>query len=119
MLEDEEWSKLSNCQIAKMCHVGEALVRKMRPEICIDNSFRTIPAELPTTETPRQSWAETIQEVIQQEQEKAERRLAEERAGMEETIRERGWTQERIGSPLGGVLAANQRKTPQRLRSQQ
>ena len=89
MLEDEEWSQLSNCQIAKMCHVGEALVRKMRPEICIDNSFRTIPAELPTTETPHQNWGETIQEVIQQEQEKAERRLAEERAEMEETIRER------------------------------
>jgi len=47
------------------------------------------PAELPTTETPRQNWAETIQEVIQQEQEKAERRLAEERAGMEAAIRER------------------------------
>ena len=89
MLEDEEWSKLSNCQIAAKCNVGEALVRKMRPEICIDNSFKTISAELPTPETPRQNWAETIQEVIQQEQEKAERRLAEERAGMEATIRER------------------------------
>lgn len=49
-------------------------------------------AELPTTETPHQSWGENIREVIQQEQEKAERRLAEERAGMEETIREPGAT---------------------------
>ena len=70
-------------------------------------------AELPTTETPRQNWAETIQEVIQQEQEKAERRLAEERAGMEETIRERGWTQGRIGFPWGGVLAAKRRRSAQ------
>ena len=68
----------------------------MRPEICIDNSFKTIPAELPTQETPRQNWAETIQEVIQQEQEKAERRLAEERAGMEATIRERVASVERL-----------------------
>ena len=68
----------------------------MRPEICIDNSFKTIPAELPTQETPRQSWAETIQEVIQQEQEKAERRLADERAGMEATIRERVASVERL-----------------------
>jgi len=73
----------------------------MRPEIYIDNSAKPISAELPTQETPRQNWAETIQEVIQQEQEKAERRLAEERAGMEETIREQGWTQERIGKALG------------------
>lgn len=73
----------------------------MRPQICVDNSVKLISAELPTTETPRQNWAETIQEVIQQEQEKAERRLAEERAGMEETIREQGWTQERIGKALG------------------
>ena len=64
MLEDEEWSKLSNCQIAAKCHVGEALVRKMRPGICIDNTFKTQSAELPTTETPRQNWAETLQEVI-------------------------------------------------------
>ena len=119
MLEDEEWSKLSNCQIAAKCRVDETLVRKMRPQICIDNTVKPQSAELATQKTPRQSWAETIQEVIQQEQEKAERRLAEERAGMEETIRERGWTQERSGSPLGGVLAANQRKTPQRLRPQQ
>lgn len=89
MLEDEEWSKLSNCQIAAKCHVDETLVRKMRPQICIDNSVKPISAELPTQETPRQNWAETIQEVIQQEQEKAERRLAEERAGMEATIQER------------------------------
>ena len=41
MLEDEEWSKLYNCQIAVKCNVGEALVRKMRPEICVDNSFKT------------------------------------------------------------------------------
>ena len=60
MLEDEEWSKLSNCQIAEMCHVHEKLVRRMRPEICIDNSAKPISAELPTTETPRQNWAETI-----------------------------------------------------------
>lgn len=101
MLEDEEWSQLSNCQIAKMCHVGEALVRKMRPEICIDNTAKPQSAELPTTETPHQNWGETIQEVIQQEQEKAERRLAKERARMEATIREQGWTQERIGKALG------------------
>lgn len=68
----------------------------MRPGICIDNSVKPISAELPTTETPRQNWAETIQEVIQQEQEKAERRLAEERAGMEETIRERVASVERL-----------------------
>ena len=61
--------------------------------------YGTQSAELPTQETPRQNWAETIQKVIQQEQ--AERRLAEERAGMEETIREQGWTQERIGKALG------------------
>ena len=40
MLEDEEWSKLSNCQIAVKCNVGEALVRKMRPQICIDNTVK-------------------------------------------------------------------------------
>ena len=51
--------------------------------------YGTQSAELLTQETPRQNWAETIQEVIQQEQEKAERRLAEERAGMEAAIRER------------------------------
>lgn len=76
-------------------------LRKMRPQICIDNTAKPQSAELPTQETPRQNWAETIQEVIQQAQEKAERRLAEERAGMEETIREQGWTQERIGKALG------------------
>lgn len=59
------------------------MVRKMRPEICIDNSAKPISAELPTTETPHQNWGETIQEVIQQEQEKAERRLAEERTRLD------------------------------------
>lgn len=48
----------------------------MRPEICIDNSAKPISAELPTQETPRQNWAETIQEVIQQEQEKEKAELA-------------------------------------------
>ena len=52
------------------------MVRKMRPEICIDNSAKPISAELPTQETPRQNWAETIQEVIQQEQEKEKAELA-------------------------------------------
>ena len=79
------------------------MVRRMRPQICVDNSVKPIHAELPTQETSRQNWAETIQEVIQQEQEKekVERRLAEERVGMEATIRKRGWTQERIGKTLG------------------
>lgn len=109
MLEDEEWSKLYNCQIAVKCNVGEALVRKMRPEICVDNSFKTSTSiQIIRQPTP----TENLEAIIAE-------RLAEERAGMEETIRERGWTQERIGSPLGGVLVANQRKTPQRLRPQQ
>ena len=129
-LEDEEWSKLSNCQIAAKCNVGEALVRKMRPEICIDNSFKTIPDELPTQETPRQSWAETIQEVIQQEQEKAERRLVRKlRDEISDSAIKSHLTIQSIpqstptenleaiiAPPWGGVLAADQRKTPQRLR---
>lgn len=48
----------------------------MRPEICIDKSTKPISAELPTQETPRQNWAETIQEVIQQEQEQEKAELA-------------------------------------------
>ena len=100
-LHRRQLTKDQKKEIAAKCHVEEALVRKMRPEICIDNTAKPQSAELPTTETPHQSWGETIQEVIQQEQEKAERRLAEERAGMEATIREQGWTQERIGKALG------------------
>ena len=91
MLEDEEWSQLSNCQIAKMCHVGEALVRKMRPQICIDNTVKPhTTIQTIHQPTPTQNLEAIIAE-----------RLAEERAGMEETIREQGWTQERIGKALG------------------
>ena len=79
MLEDEEWSKLYNCQIAVKCNVGEALVRKMRPEICVDNSFKTSTSiQTIRQPTPTQNLEAIIAE-----------RLAEERAGMEETIRER------------------------------
>ncbi len=91
MLEDEEWSKLSNYQIAAKCHVGEALVRKMRPRICIDNTFEThTTIQTIHQPTPTQNLEAIIAE-----------RLAEERAGMEKTIREQGWTQERIGKALG------------------
>lgn len=86
MLEDEELQKLSDREIAEDCEVSQPFVSKMRKTLG-DNVITS--AELPTTETPHQNWGETIQEVIQQEQEKAERRLAEERAGMEATIRER------------------------------
>ena len=86
MLEDEELQKLSDREIAEDCEVSQPFVSKMRKTLG-DNVITS--AELPTQETPRQNWAETIQEVIQQEQEKAERRLAEERAGMEATIQER------------------------------
>ena len=113
LFRSEELQKLSDREIAEDREVSHVLVWKMRKEQLVNINTS---AELPTTETPHQSWGETIQEVIQQEQEKAERRLAEERAGMEATIREQGWTQERIGKALGvegGVLAAEQRKTPQ------
>ena len=85
-LEDEKLSQLSDREIARQCHVSNGFVSRLRRDSSV---YGTQSAELPTQETPRQNWAETIQEVIQQEQEKAERRLAEERAGMEETIRER------------------------------
>lgn len=79
MLEDEEWSQLSNCQIAEMCHVHEKLVRRMRPEICIDNSAKpNTTIQTIHQPTPTQNLEAIIAE-----------RLAEERAGMEETIRER------------------------------
>ena len=87
-LDDEKLCARSNREIARQCGVSEFLVRKLRDEIP-DNAIKSQSAELPTTETPHQNWGETIQEVIQQEQEKAERRLAEERAEMEATIRER------------------------------
>ena len=91
MLEDEEWSKLSNCQIAVKCNVGEALVRKMRPQICIDN---TVKPHTTIQTIYRQTPTENLETIIAE-------RLAEERAGMEKTIREQGWTQERIGKALG------------------
>mgnify|MGYP000181933533 CR=1 FL=1 len=97
-LEDEKLSQLSDREIARQCHVSNGFVSRLRRDSSV---YGTQSAELLTQETPRQNWAETIQEVIQQEQEKAERRLAEERAGMEATIREQGWTQERIGKALG------------------
>lgn len=79
MLEDEEWSKLSNYQIAAKCHVDETLVRKMRPQICIDNTVKPhTTIQTIHQPTPTQNLEAIIAE-----------RLAEERAGMEETIRER------------------------------
>lgn len=63
----------------------------MRPEICIDNSFRTS-TSIQTIHRPTPT--ENLETIIAE-------RLAEERAGMEETIREQGWTQERIGKALG------------------
>ena len=86
MLEDEEWSQLSNCQIAEMCHVHEKLVRRMRPEICIDNSAKpNTTIQTIHQPTPTQNLEAIIAE-----------RLAEERAGMEETIRERVASVERL-----------------------
>ena len=63
----------------------------MRPEICIDNSAK------PNTTIQtiyRQTPTENLETIIAE-------RLAEERAGMEATLREQGWTQERIGKVLG------------------
>lgn len=37
LLEDEEWSRWSNVEIAKRCHVSEFLVRDMRDEITSSN----------------------------------------------------------------------------------
>ena len=79
MLEDEEWSKLSNYQIAAKCNVHEKLVRRMRPEICIDNTAKPHPT-IQTIFQP--SPTENLEAIISE-------RLAEERAGMEATIQER------------------------------
>ncbi len=61
MLEDEELQKLSDREIAEDCEVSHVLVWKMRKEQLVNINTS---AELPTTETPHQSWGETIQEVI-------------------------------------------------------
>lgn len=65
-------------------------LRKMRPQICIDNTAKPQSAELPTQETPRQNWAETIQEVIQQEQKKE----------IADGLYEKGWGYGRIAKIL-------------------
>lgn len=57
MLEDEELQKLSDREIAEDCEVSHVLVWKMRKEQLVNINTS---AELPTTETPRQNWAETI-----------------------------------------------------------
>ena len=63
----------------------------MRPEICVDNSAKpNTTIQIIRQPTP----TENLETIIAE-------RLAEERAGMEETIREQGWTQERIGKALG------------------
>lgn len=41
LLNDEEWSKWSNVEIAKRCGVGETLVRSLRAERSEDDAPRT------------------------------------------------------------------------------
>ena len=53
MLEDEELQKLSDREIAEDCEVSHVLVWKMRKEQLVNINTS---AELPTTETPHQSW---------------------------------------------------------------
>ena len=91
MLEDEELQKLSDREIAEDREVSHVLVWKMRKEQLVNINTS---AELPTTETPHQSWGETIQEVIQQEQEKAERPAVSQnisKAGNAENAGKRGF----------------------------
>lgn len=38
LLDDPEWSKWSNREISRRCQVSEGLVRKMRPDDCVQNA---------------------------------------------------------------------------------
>lgn len=77
-LDDEKLCARSNREIARQCGVSEFLVRKLRDEI----PDSAIKSHLTIQSIPQSTPTQNLEAIISE-------RLAEERAGMEETIRER------------------------------